>query len=74
MRPEQSVSVLQREKRIKELRELFFQLSADEQLIARSLYQCLFGITKLRSSRLAWPHFGEQRIDLKCVNRPCTIA
>ena len=41
MRPQQSVSVLQREKRIKELGELFFQLSADEQLIARSLYQLL---------------------------------
>lgn len=38
---QQSVSVLQREKRIKELGELFFQLSADEQLIARSLYQLL---------------------------------
>lgn len=45
---QQSVSVLQREKRIKELGELFFQLSADEQLIARSLCQCLFGITRLR--------------------------
>jgi hypothetical protein len=58
MRPEHSVSVLQREKRIKEFRDLFFQLSADEQMIARSLCRCLFGITKLRSSRLAWPYFG----------------
>jgi len=27
-------------------------------------------MTKLRSSRLAWPHLGQQRVDLICINRP----
>ena len=31
---------------------------------------CLFGMTKLRSSRLAWPDFGEQRVDQLWVSRP----
>ena len=30
----------------------------------------LFGITKLRFSRLALPDFGEQRVDQLCVDRP----
>ena len=41
MRREQSMAVHQTERRIKELGELFFQLSADERLIARRLYQLL---------------------------------
>ncbi len=29
-----------------------------------------FGMTKPRSSRLAWGHLGRQRSDLSSVNRP----
>jgi len=29
-----------------------------------------FGFTKLRSSRLAWNHLGQQRSDLLGVSRP----
>ena len=41
MRREQSMAIRQTERRVKELGELFFQLNADEQLIARCLYQLL---------------------------------
>jgi hypothetical protein len=36
--------------------------------------RCLFGITKLCSSRLAWLQFWEQRVDHICINRPLPLS
>lgn len=40
------------------------------QMVPCGVARYSFGMTKPRSSRLAWAHLGGQRSDLPSVNRP----
>ncbi len=44
------------------------------QMGRRRVARRLCEITKLLSSRLAWPQFGEQRVAHICVNRPLPLS